>query len=62
MRPTPRAALICFPHVHTCPQVFGLHGNADISYYTNATKALWADLVDLQPRTGSSGTVSVTRV
>lgn len=37
------------------PEVFGLHANADISYYTNATKAIWADLVDLQPRTGGAG-------
>jgi dynein heavy chain, axonemal len=34
------------------PEVFGLHANADISYYTSATKAIWRDLVDLQPRTG----------
>lgn len=38
------------------PEIFGLHANADISHYTNATKAIWADLVDLQPRTGSVGT------
>lgn len=37
------------------PEAFGLHANADISYYTSATKAIWADLVDLQPRTGSGG-------
>jgi hypothetical protein len=37
------------------PEVFGLHANADISYYSAATKALWADLVDLQPRTGAAG-------
>ena len=43
------------------PEVFGLHANADISYYTNATKAIWADLVDLQPRTGSGGAVSAGR-
>jgi dynein heavy chain len=34
------------------PEVFGLHANADISYYTSAAKALWANLVDLQPRVG----------
>lgn len=38
------------------PEMFGLHANADISYYTNAAKAMWADLVALQPRTGGSGT------
>ena len=41
------------------PEVFGLHANADISYYTDATKAIWVDLVDLQPRTGSTGTVGL---
>eukprot|EP00955_Chlamydomonas_euryale_P094425 364857-Chlamydomonas_euryale.AAC.10 len=38
------------------PEVFGLHANADISYYTNATKAIWAHLVDLQPRAGGAST------
>ncbi|GLI59150.1 hypothetical protein VaNZ11_000978 [Volvox africanus] len=37
------------------PEAFGLHANADISYYTSATKAIWTDLVDLQPRTGGGG-------
>lgn len=36
------------------PEVFGLHANADISYYTAATKSIWSDLVDLQPRQGGS--------
>ena len=36
------------------PQVFGLHPNAEITYYTNASKALWKDLLDLQPRVASS--------
>ena len=36
------------------PEVFGLHPNADISYYTHATKELWLNLVDLQPRTGGA--------
>jgi hypothetical protein len=34
--------------------VFGLHANADISYYTSDTRALWGDLVDLQPRVGAA--------
>jgi dynein heavy chain len=34
------------------PQVFGLHANADISYYTSSTKDMWSNLVDLQPRVG----------
>lgn len=33
-------------------QVFGLHANADISYYTASTKAMWSNLIDLQPRVG----------
>lgn len=37
------------------PEIFGLHANADISYYTNATKQIWSNLVDLQPRAGGAG-------
>ncbi|KAF5830619.1 hypothetical protein DUNSADRAFT_14266 [Dunaliella salina] len=47
-------AIDSLPLVQT-PEIFGLHSNADISYYTNATKAIWADLMDLQPRTGGAG-------
>lgn len=49
-------AIEALPLVQT-PEVFGLHANADISYYTSATKNMWRDLVDLQPRVGvaSSG-------
>jgi dynein heavy chain len=40
------------------PEVFGLHPNADISYYSTSTKNLWRDLVNLQPRTaGGEGGV-----
>ena len=42
------------PLVQT-PEAFGLHGNADIAYYTNATKELWRNLIDLQPRVSGSG-------
>ena len=49
-------AIDALPLVQT-PEIFGLHSNADISYYTNATKAIWADLMDLQPRSGSAGAV-----
>ena len=48
------AAIDTLPIVQT-PEVFGLHPNADISYYTNATKRLWFDLIDLQPRVGGGG-------
>lgn len=37
-----------------CVQVFGLHSNADISYYTSNTKELWSNLIDLQPRVGAA--------
>jgi len=46
-------AIGSLPIVQT-PEVFGLHGNADISYYTNATQQIWLDLVGLQPRVGGS--------
>jgi len=37
------------------PEVFGLHSNAEIGYYTSSTNALWKDLINLQPRTQSMG-------
>jgi dynein heavy chain len=37
------------------PAVFGLHPNAEIGYYTNAVKAMWMDLISLQPRRSSAG-------
>jgi hypothetical protein len=36
------------------PEMFGLHANADISYYTSAAKAMWSDLVALQARRSPS--------
>ena len=42
------------PLVQT-PEAFGLHGNADIAYYTSATKELWTNFVDLQPRVAAGG-------
>lgn len=35
------------------PAVFGLHANAEIGYYTNATKDMWKNLISLQPRKAS---------
>ena len=32
------------------PGVLGLHANAEIGYFTTASKALWANAIDLQPR------------
>jgi dynein heavy chain len=37
------------------PAVFGLHPNAEIGYYSIAVKAMWVDLVSLQPRTAGGG-------
>lgn len=34
------------------PEVFGLHPNAEIGYYTQATKEMWNLLIELQPQTG----------
>ena len=42
------------------PEVFGLHPNAEIDYLTNASKKLWRDLLDLQPRS-ASGSGGATR-
>lgn len=38
------------------PAVFGLHPNAEIGFYTNATKQMWKDLISLQPRAAGGGT------
>ena len=37
------------------PEVFGLHANADMSYYTNSARETWTNLVSLQPRATSDG-------
>jgi len=34
------------------PDVFGLHPNAEIGYYTHSAKDMWNHLVELQPQTG----------
>lgn len=34
------------------PDVFGLHPNAEIGYYTQATRGIWSHLIELQPQTG----------
>ena len=56
------AAIEALPLVQT-PEVFGLHANADISYYTSATKALWRNLVGPLHQTmlhSPQGTVCLT--
>mmetsp|Transcript_25191 Transcript_25191/g.84661 ORF Transcript_25191/g.84661 Transcript_25191/m.84661 type:complete len:4540 (+) Transcript_25191:178-13797(+) len=42
------------------PAVFGLHPNAEIGFYTNATKAMWRDLISLQPR-GAAAAAGLSR-
>ncbi|XP_070206158.1 dynein axonemal heavy chain 10-like, partial [Littorina saxatilis] len=37
------------------PEVFGLHPNAEIGYYTYAARDMWSNLVELQPQTGETG-------
>merc|ERR1719422_769190 len=37
------------------PEVFGLHPNAEIGYYTTAARDMWSHLVELQPQTGDTG-------
>ncbi|XP_050408300.1 dynein axonemal heavy chain 10 [Patella vulgata] len=37
------------------PEVFGLHPNAEIGYYTQAARDMWSHLVELQPQTGETG-------
>ncbi|XP_037820573.1 dynein heavy chain 10, axonemal isoform X1 [Lucilia sericata] len=36
------------------PDVFGLHPNAEIGYYTQATRSIWNSLIELQPQTGDT--------
>uniref|UniRef100_A0A1A9ZFQ2 AAA+ ATPase domain-containing protein n=1 Tax=Glossina pallidipes TaxID=7398 RepID=A0A1A9ZFQ2_GLOPL len=39
------------------PDVFGLHPNAEIGYYTLATRSIWNSLIELQPQTGNILTI-----
>lgn len=46
------------------PEVFGLHANAEIGYYTQAVRDMWSHLLELQPQTGEfslSGCVNEKR-
>ncbi|KAG6801134.1 dynein heavy chain 10, axonemal [Apis mellifera caucasica] len=43
------------PLVNT-PDVFGLHPNAEIGYFTHAAKEMWINLIELQPQTEVSAT------
>ncbi|KAH8295402.1 hypothetical protein KR018_010894 [Drosophila ironensis] len=42
------------------PDVFGLHPNAEIGYYTAAARSIWNSLIELQPQTGE-GTGGISR-
>ena len=33
------------------PEVFGLHPNAEIGYFSQAVREIWAHLIELQPQT-----------
>ncbi|KAF7484145.1 hypothetical protein GHT09_004373 [Marmota monax] len=46
-------AIEALPLANT-PEVFGLHSNAEIGYYTQAARDMWAHLLELQPQTGES--------
>lgn len=44
-------AIEALPLANT-PEVFGLHPNAEIGYYTQAARDMWGHLLELQPQTG----------
>uniref|UniRef100_A0A8C6RAH3 Dynein, axonemal, heavy chain 10 n=1 Tax=Nannospalax galili TaxID=1026970 RepID=A0A8C6RAH3_NANGA len=46
-------AIEALPLANT-PEVFGLHSNAEIGYYTQAARDMWDHLLELQPQTGES--------
>ncbi|ETN61879.1 dynein heavy chain 10, axonemal [Anopheles darlingi] len=39
--------------LNNTPEVFGLHSNAEIGYYTTTVRETWSHLIDLQPQTGA---------
>jgi len=40
--------------------VFGLHANAEITYFTNSAKLMWENLLSMQATDGDSGGSSNT--
>lgn len=38
--------------IFTAPGVFGLHSNAEITYFNNSAKQLWADIMEMQTSAG----------
>lgn len=41
--------------LNNTPEVFGLHSNAEIGYYTKSARDMWEQLIELQPQTSDSG-------
>lgn len=41
--------------MNNTPEVFGLHSNAEIGYYTKSARDMWMQLIELQPQTSDSG-------
>ena len=39
----------------TTPGVFGLHSNAEITYFNNAAKSLWGNILEMQTSEGGEG-------
>lgn len=39
----------------TSPGVFGLHPNAEISYFTNTAKEIWLNTIEMQTSDASAG-------
>lgn len=35
------------------PEVFGLHPNAEIGYFSQAVREMWQHLIELQPQTSA---------
>lgn len=46
-------AIEALPLANT-PEVFGLHSNAEIGYYTQAARDMWGHLLELQPQAGKA--------
>lgn len=41
--------------IFTAPGVFGLHSNAEITYFNNSAKGLWRDIMEMQTSAGGAG-------
>jgi dynein heavy chain, axonemal len=39
----------------TAPGVFGLHSNAEITYFNNSAKSLWLNIISMQTSDGGEG-------